>query len=258
MSDASRLRGIGVRIVAAVVVLVAVALASGYAGVRLGRRYEENRTCCQTRNLRLAVREVLGLTTFYSQIGQDRWVLETVFPEVKDGFFLDVGSADGTALSNSRALEERGWRGICIDPFPKNMEGRTCQMLKEVVFSETGKRMAFQASGDVGGLRDTLGTWKKDAMSAPTVEFTTVTLRDVLERTKAPRFIHFISLDIEGAELEALKAFPFETHRIGALAIEHNNEEPKRSEIEALLRSHGYRRVHSWYQDDFYVPDRSQ
>ena len=129
-------------------------------------------------------------------------------------------------------------------------------MLKEVVFSETGKSVKFQASGEVGGVKDTLGKWKGEALGAPTVEFTTVTLADILGTARAPQLIHFISLDIEGAELEALKAFPFDTHRIGALAVEHNDEEPKRSAIEALMRRHGYRRVHSWYQDDFYLPEK--
>jgi hypothetical protein len=85
------------------------------------------------------------------------------------------------------------------------------------------------------------------------VEFTTVTLGDILERAKAPSFIDFVSLDIEGAELDALRGFPFDKYQIGALDVEHNYEEPKRSEIEALMKSHGYKRVHTWYQDDFYV-----
>ena len=245
------------RVLVALAVLVLVGWASVSVGISVGRHYEQNRLCCETpgrRNLMLSWRETLGLAKFYSQIGQDKWVLETVFPGVRDGFFLDVGSADGTSLSNSRALEERGWRGICIDPFPKNMQGRTCQMLKEVVFSATGKRVTFQASGDVGGVADTLGRLKGQAMGSPSVELTTVTLADILERTKAPAFIHFVSLDIEGAELEALKGFPFDRYKIGALAVEHNEEEPKRSEIEALMTGHGYRKVHSWYQDDFYLP----
>jgi hypothetical protein len=61
-------------------------------------------------------------------------------------------------------------------------------------------------------------------------------------------------MDIEGAELEALKAFPFDRYRVGSWTIEHNREEPKRSQIVALLESHGYRRVHQWRQDDFFVP----
>jgi FkbM family methyltransferase len=239
--------------------MILVAWGSAYVGIRIGRLYERNRLCCEiprTRNLRVAAKEMLGLTKYYSQIGQDKWVLETVFPGVDDGFFLDVGSADGTEGSNTKALEARGWKGICIDPFPRNMEDRTCRMLKEVVFSETGRKMEFQASGDVGGIKDTLGKWKGEALGAPTVQFTTVTLADILDNARAPRFIHFVSLDIEGAELEALKAFPFDRYRIGALAVEHNNEEPKRTAIEALMRRHGYRRVHSWYQDDFYLPVR--
>ena len=122
-------------------------------------------------------------------------------------------------------------------------------MLKEVVFSEAGRRVSFQASGGPGGVSDTLGIWKEKAMDAATVELTTTTLGDILARTKAPTFIHFMSLDIEGAELESLKAFFFDTHKLGALAVEHNYESPKRDQIEALMKSHGYVRFHAWAQD---------
>src|SRR5262245_65796976 len=87
------------------------------------------------------------------------------------------------------------------------------------------------------------------------MELTTTTLEDILGRAKAPNFIHYISLDIEGAELEALKAFPFFKYKVGAFTIEHNFEEPKRSEIKALLESQGYRRVRSVGQDDYYMLD---
>jgi FkbM family methyltransferase len=237
--------------------LVAVAFGSGLAGAQLGKQYERNRACCQVplgRNILLTVKESLGIVKFPSQIGQDKWVSETVFPGLTTGFFVDVGSADGTELSNTKALEEKGWTGICIDPFPRNMQDRTCQMFKEVVFSEAGRRVTFQAASDVGGIADTLGAWKDLAMKAKGVEFTTTTLEDILVRARAPQFIHFVSLDIEGAELEALKAFPFNRYKIGALAVEHNYEEPKRTEIEALMKRHGYRRSHTWLQDDFYVP----
>jgi hypothetical protein len=42
--------------------------------------------------------------------------------------------------------------------------------------------------------------------------------------------------------------------RLGAIDVEHNYEEPKRSEIELLLKGQGYQRVHTWMQDDFYLP----
>ena len=47
---------------------------------------------------------------------------------------------------------------------------------------------------------------------------------------------------------------PFDKYRFGAMAIEHNEEEPKRVEILKFLEGHGYRRVHTYKQDDFYAP----
>ena len=244
------------------VTMLVVAIGSAYTGLRVGQQMERNRQCClvpTSRNLPLSLREVLGLAPpFHSQIGQDKWVVETMFPGETKGFFLDVGSADGTELSNSKALEERGWTGICTDPFPKNMAGRSCRMFKEVVFSEKGTPIRFQAAGAIGGITDTIGVGKGSAMAAATVELMTTTLAAILEEAQAPELIHFMSLDIEGAELEALKAFPFSRHRIGAMAVEHNFEEPKRTEIEALMKQHGYERVHSWRQDDFYIPNRTK
>jgi FkbM family methyltransferase len=240
------------------VLLVAVAVGSGYVGGRLGVRYQINASCCSmplSRSLVVSAKEILGLATFYSQMGQDKWVSETVFPGVKNGFFLDVGSGDGTFISNTKALEQKGWTGICIDPFPRNMQDRTCQIFKEVVFSEAGEQVKFWAADDWGGIIDE--TRPKDKMqkyTAPTVEFTTVTLGDILERAKAPRFIHYVSMDIEGGEINALKGFPFDKYQIGALSVEHNYQEPKRSEIKALMESHGYRRVHTSDRDDFYLP----
>ena len=41
---------------------------------------------------------------------------------------------------------------------------------------------------------------------------------------------------------------------VGAMAIEHNEEEPKRTQIIEYLRQHGYERVHTYRQDDFFAP----
>ena len=195
----------------------------------------------------------IGAPHYYSEVGQDKWLIETVYPGKRAGFFLDVGSGHGTIGSNTKALEEIGWTGVCIDPFPKHMEGRTCQMLKEVVFDKAGEKVQFREAADLGGIDQTLGKWKEKAGEAPLVEFTTVTLADILERTHAPKMIDFMSLDIEGAELAALQGFPWDKYRIGALAVEHNYEEPKRTDIQKLLASHGINRVGSLKQDDLYV-----
>ena len=241
-------------------VVLALAVGSALFGGAVGRRYELNGLCCQVPGFRrvvLSVKETLGLASFASQIGQDKWVSETVFPGVEDGYFVDVGSGDGIADSNTLVLERKGWKGICIDPFPSSMQTRTCQLFKDVVFSEPGKVVTFYKAGALGGIDETLGAHKALAERASAVTFTTVTLGDILARAKAPHFIHFMSLDIEGAELEALRGLPFDRYEFGAFAIEHNYESEKRTAIQKLLASHGYRRAHTWLQDDFYVPVKS-
>jgi FkbM family methyltransferase len=248
----------------AIVVVLAVLVVLGGIGAKsypsaepFLTKFMANRECCAiplSRNIEVTRAELRGERTYTGEIGQDKWVLEAMFPDVTDGFFVDVGSGHGTIGSNTKMLERRGWKGICIDPFPVYMEGRTCQMFKEVVFSEAGKEMTFRAAKGLAGLEDTLGAWNTTAMKAPAVQFTTTTLDSILTRGNAPTFVHFISLDIEGAEYEALKGFPFDRVKVGAWVLEHNFEEPKRSDIKALLESRGYVRTHTFKQDDFYAP----
>lgn len=245
-------------LIALVVIAVAVAaIARSPRGIDARRQLAINRQCCDfsmAQALTVTLRESISGAIYPSEIGQDKWVIFRMFPGVTNGFFLDVGSGHGTIGSNTKALEDLGWSGICIDPFPTAMEGRTCRMEKVVVSSVAGQTVKFHTHAGLGGIADTLGKWKEEASKSPVVEFTTTTLGDVLRQAHAPAFIHFMSLDIEGAELEALKGIPFDLYRFGAMAIEHNDEEPKRTDILKFLEARGYQRVHSFRQDDFYAP----
>ena len=226
-------------------------------GIESRRQFAINYGCCDfnlLQALRFTAIEGIYGPIYPSEIGQDKWVIGKMFPGVTNGFFLDVGSGHGTIGSNTKALEDLGWTGICIDPFPTSMEGRTCRMEKVVVSSVAGQVVKFHTHSGLGGIADTLGRWKEEASKSPAVELTTTTLGEVLARSNAPSFIHFLSLDIEGAELEALRGVPFDRYRFGAMAIEHNDEEPKRSDLLKFLAERGYQRVHSFRQDDFYAP----
>jgi hypothetical protein len=192
-------------------------------------------------SLRLDLRELAGLQDFHGQIGQDKWITGVVFPGVADGYFVDVGSWDAILFSNSKALEDLGWEGVCVDPFPANWRDRRCQLFREVAYSEPGEVVRFRTAGGLGGIDEHIDKWKELVKDEPVVEFTTTTLADILKRSRAPRFIHYVSIDTEGSELEILQGFPFDSHEVGAFSIEHNFEEPKRSQIRALLEARGYR-----------------
>ena len=87
------------------------------------------------------------------------------------------------ALHNTRV---RSWS--ILDPFPIYMEGRTCRVFKEVVFSRPGLVKAYAQAGGLSGLSDTLGSWNEKAQKAPTVSLTTVTLDDLLARAGSPSY----------------------------------------------------------------------
>jgi FkbM family methyltransferase len=203
-----------------------------------------------------ATRYALGLEQFQGITGQDLWVLYSVHPGVEDGYFVDLGSADGVEISNTWLLERKGWSGICIDPFPRNMESRSCRVFEEAVDSEGGRTVKFQNPGSYsGGILDYSGWWVSQSDKQSAVDVNTATLADILRRARAPKYIHYMNVDIEGAEYEALRSFPFDEYVIGAMTIEHNDIDERRNKIRALLEEKGYRLKWSIRDQDWYVPD---
>lgn len=251
--------------------IIISSLTVGYIGLKAGKILEINNRMgfaarcifpdgidfwrmSRTERILWSLKEIVGLEKFYSDYGQDKWIARFVFPDCKDGYFVDVGAGDGIISSNTKALEDRGWKGICIDPFPTNMETRTCTLFKEVVSGSSGQTISFSGHGFQGRMGSSSEKSEHGNTDSSAV-FSTVTLDEILKRANAPDYINYISLDIEGAELEALKGFSFSKYKVGAFTIEHNHEEPKRTQIRMLLESKGYRFVLTLYRDDCYLSE---
>jgi len=205
----------------------------------------------------LEVKDYLGLENFHSQLAQDKWIVGTVYPGVTDGYFVDIGCGHGVEHSNSKALEDLGWKGVAVDPFPTGWESRECLLFKEVVGSKKGEIVRFRKAGVFGGIDEHIDRYKADVETRPVIELTTTTIGDILERANAPSFIHYVSIDTEGSEFEILRTFPFSEYQVGAFTIEHNFEERKRERIRDLLEANGYRYVRQQYVDDWYVLEES-
>src|SRR5688572_31469360 len=100
---------------ASILIVIGAVAAVVYAAPSFRAQFTANQVCCQipfVRNVVVTANELLGRATQPSQVGQDKWVLETMFPDVTDGYFLDVGSAVGELHSNTALLERRSWKGI--------------------------------------------------------------------------------------------------------------------------------------------------
>ncbi len=244
------------RVILCLSVLVTATLAAFYFGAWFGRYYERQSILFalpRAGNIHASFRQLLGLQKSYSQFAQDLWVTLVIAPGKRDGFYVDVGSADGEQISNTKLLDEMGWKGICIDPFPTNMQRRTCQVFRQPVFRESGKTVSFRVAGGLGGIAEDLGEYKSKTSNAKKVELVTATLDEILAKGHAPKYIDYMSIDVEGAEYDALLGLSLDQFKIGAFTIEHNFETEKREKIRKLLEGKGYVWVRAWGVDDWYV-----
>lgn len=184
-----------------------------------------------------------------SQLGQDLFALWST--DLKQGgYFVEIGVGDGQYLSNTHLLEDRfGWTGILAEPLPRFQRAlskrRACEVDGRAVWSRSGRRRFihdlgyFSAISEVGGA--TPSTRLRRGSRAIQVE--TVSLIDLLDHHGAPPCVDFLSLDVEGAELEILRSFPFhDRYVINAICCEHNFS-PAWPAIHDLLVREGYRQV---------------
>ena len=107
-------------------IAAAMAVGGGFVAVRTARgaafrdRLYTNRHCCDlslVAALNASIHEARG-AVFPSQIGQDKWVLFRVFPGLHDGYFVDVGSADGTINRTQRRSKSAVGRASASIPSP--------------------------------------------------------------------------------------------------------------------------------------------
>lgn len=195
------------------------------------------------------------------QLNQDEAVIN-FYKGLRNGYFVDVGAYDGEELSNTFVLEKRyDWKGICIEPQPKQFETlqkkRSCICLQTAVSDRSGERVSFVEAGLFGGIENSID--KHTFVLDPTnnrIQVETVTLTELLDKHKAPPFIHYLTIDTEGTEEKILQGIDFSRYTFGYITIEHNYMEERRRRMRQLLEDHGYRffRQNKW-DDDFAHPN---
>ena len=196
----------------------------------------------------------------YSQVNQDTNIVN-FYNGLRDGYFVDIGATNGISFSNSYLLESiYGWKGICVEPNPTKfrelVSNRTSNLCDRAVFNTTDKDVEFIVAynEDLSGITVCLDKYKDqiDKKGKKVIMVKTITITDLLDLYSAPSFIHYLSLDTEGSELEILRCLNFDRYAFGRIDVEHNFVEPRRSLIRQLLSTHGYVFMHANQQDDCY------
>jgi FkbM family methyltransferase len=185
------------------------------------------------------------------------------------GYFVELGANDGIRQSNTLYFErKKKWRGILIEPTPHNylkcLDNRSsdnhifCNACVSFDYKDRFVEIAFSdlMSSPIGLESDILdpkahadsgSQFLKGAHKTFTFGALAEPLHNLLSKAKAPKNIDFLSLDVEGAEIEVLKGIDHKSYRFKYMLIECRDIAklqqyltPLRYELIEKLSSHDY------------------
>jgi len=174
------------------------------------------------------------------------------------GFFVEVGANHPIEGSQSWHLEQRGWRGILVEPLPMLVE-RLRELRSAKVFAaacsspkNAGQLLPFYVAGPWSSLdRDAMapGSCPDELIQVPIR-----TLDDILVEGSAPHPLDFLSVDVEGHEIEVLRGFDFARWQPRLILLEDHVVNLRKH---WFVKSSGYSLVRRTNLNGWYVPANS-
>lgn len=193
------------------------------------------------------------VTLFKNRPEGEQALVREFFSNKLDGFYVDVGANHPTHESQTYHLEQLGWTGLMLEPLPefvtmlnKQRQGKVIQVACSSPENHQ-KKLKLLVAGGHSTLNSTpiaVGT-----ESTEYIEVECKTLDSVLEENNVPTNFDFISIDIEGHEMEMFKGFSLERWKPRLILIEdHVTNHLKHNH----LTTHGYQillrtGLNSWY-----------
>lgn len=185
---------------------------------------------------------------YYSQGKIDEFIRTNFFPDFDyKGIMVEVGAGPTLYASMSKHFRENGWRCICVEPNPK-----FCEQHK----NEGNEIYEYACSYEDGVsdfIRVSTPTWHKqendecsissispvlnyDTKHAQTIQVKTIKLDTLLENLNIDK-VDYVSVDVEGWELNVLKGFDIKKYSPKIIVVEDLGENV---ELEKYIESMGY------------------
>ena len=157
-------------------------------------------------------------------------ILDVLLNFKEKGMYIDVGAYDPCVFSNTKRFYERGWSGINIEPDPENyrkfveQRGRDINLNMGVGAANTEKDF-YRLSAD------TLSTFSEDIKNKNVKEGHTLVskqkipvrpLTDIFSKYANEVDVDFMSIDVEGSELEVIQSNDWAKYRPRVIVVEIN------------------------------------
>lgn len=197
---------------------------------------------------------------FNSQYKQDEYLENNVFKGYKNGFFMDVGAHDGVLLNNTLYFEKyNNWTGINVEPiksvYDKLAANRpTSTNLNCAVSDVDGTAQFYCNTGYtemLSGLKNHYDERHLHRLNKENREHNTTTkvidvdtkrIETICDTYNITR-IHYLSIDVEGAEFNVVKSINFDKVFIDVIEFENNYDDVGQPIIE-YLKTKNYIVIH--------------
>jgi FkbM family methyltransferase len=215
-----------------------------------------------------------GRRAHYSQFGEDAFLqgyfeakawradrgVQLPFAQrrLERGVYVDVGAFSPKHLSNTYWFYRRGWRGINVDAAPGSMDAfrriRPHDVNLETAVSDRDGEASFYVWSTHAATNslspEHVARQRAEGAEAPReLKVRTRTLTSILDEHLPPgRSIDFLSVDVEGHDLQVLRSVDWTRYRPELVLAESEArtlEDLARSPITALLAGVGYV-PHAW------------
>ncbi|MCC6475163.1 MAG: FkbM family methyltransferase, partial [Burkholderiales bacterium] len=154
-------------------------------------------------------------------------LLNRVFRSKPQGFYIDVGACDPSALSVTKFFYDLGWHGINIEPVPEAwkrfQEARPRDINLNVAAGARRGRRVFHQSAQIAfsSFDAQLAAAAPGLQAAKEYEVEVRTLAEICAEHKVSE-IDFLKIDVEGAEQEVLEGADLTRWRPRVLVIEES------------------------------------
>jgi FkbM family methyltransferase len=193
-------------------------------------------------------------------------MLRRALQNISRGFYVDVGAQDPIEDSVTKHFYDRGWCGINVEPHPsyyrRIVEHRPRDANVAMAVSNQPGRAKFQAVRNSGLSSLDISARAlaaKHGLQSEEIDVEVTTLDDLM-RTHPLAEIHFLKVDVEGAEREVLEGIDLKTTRPWIILVEATLPTlptPNWDTFEHLILARGYHDVYFDGLNKWYVRDES-
>ena len=192
-------------------------------------------------------------------------ILQRALSDIRHGFYVDVGAASPVDDSVTKAFSLRGWRGINLEPVAKwhaaLVADRPHDVNLRLVAGAAAGSLTFYEVADSGLSTTDAALAAQHEREGWRVERHVVearTLDDILAE-HAPDQVHFLKIDVEGAEADVLRGLSLDRIRPWILVIEshapNSSDLETQGEWEPALLGARYRFVYEDGLNRFYLAE---